>query len=322
MKNFGNFEFEGSPITGLEYKGKAAMVVSQMGPLLQYKDEKSLLRLISRLTERNDLRAGIEFDHLFGDEAQAVARVVNSATSNRVGQIKVIYEEGLIAIAMAAHTPVAQKLRHYLIDVVFPAFKAFQAGESNPLPLPPAAGGSLPYKESRELRLRRAQEAKGLLLLSRTCSEPLMAREYQRRAGLVLSGHADLVAVAAPQQALPLKSSGLVRAEEKAKRNAEGFYTAADCVYRAQREFHCTGGLNRQAWGRMGRKAGVKGVPGLCIRDVPAYGRIAEYHDGDGAAHKHWQWNEKGYQTIVRGLKKAGLIGDARALELIHGGVQ
>jgi len=312
MNVFGEFEHEGNTLTGLEYKGRPAFLLFEAEALLGYAP-KSLTASVRRLRESGELIEGEDYIMVKGKDFSALRAVVDSLSTASRNAI-LLFESGLTLLAMLAKTEVGREVRLKIRREIIPAFKQLQAEAEQPKPRPIPEPGDL--KSMREHRLARAQRAKGLLLLAKTCGDPEKALAYKRQAGEVLVGEPVAVQVGGSA------TSPMVTSKATAEAAPKGYWRASRCCEWVMETYEVAKELTTQRWGNVANATGAwwNGERALGLRMFEdTTGQLwgkRDTHLPDGTLTRATFYSPRARKMIVERLQTIGFIGAKRGAQL------
>lgn len=312
MNVFGEFEHEGNTLTGLEYQGRPAFLLFEAEALLGYAP-KTLAKKVRVYMDDGELVEGEDFRLLKGSDLRALKSVV-PRIGTRQNRAMLLFESGLTLLAMLAKTEVGRQVRLKIRREIMPAFKQLQAEAEQPKPRPIPEPGDL--KSMREHRLARAQRAKGLLLLAKTCGDPEKALAYKRQAGEVLVG--EPVAVQVGGSATP----PMVTSKATAEAAPKGYWRASRCCEWVMETYEVAKELTTQRWGNVANATGAwwNGERALGLRMFEdTTGQLwvkRDTHLPDGTLTRATFYSPRARKLIVERLQSIGFIGAKRGSQL------
>lgn len=129
--------FEGHPITAIEYRGRPMVLPREVGAALGYANPGLVAKNVgSRWTE--DLVEGRDHFLLDGDELALFRGVVADRDDPSLwgGRLLLLTESGAQLVAMLSRTPRARAFRRWIVDVLIPEWKRLHtAPPPSPAPL-------------------------------------------------------------------------------------------------------------------------------------------------------------------------------------------
>jgi prophage antirepressor-like protein len=179
MKNsIVKFEFEGKPLTVVEYKGRPAFIAKEVGERLGYADNGGKITTHISGDWKESFQEGKHFIVVRGAELSDLKKIFydtlkygvaeNVQKMEKTTQLMLLFEAGIHKVTLKSNKPEAERLQDFIVDHVMP--QLVRDGQFSPDRHVDEKGQMHGTKESpdlqhrllREDRLNRKMKAEGL----------------------------------------------------------------------------------------------------------------------------------------------------------------
>lgn len=160
MSDLQRFEFEGKPLTVIEYKGEPVWMAREVGELLGYADGSRLQRKINGDWSEEFLD-GKDVLRIKGEDLADFRELVGPDSGlSKARALMLLTESGINLAAMKTNKPVGRKLRRWLASDVLPAIRrtgSYSAPSPAQVESPDARERRLMLREERLAAQMRAK---------------------------------------------------------------------------------------------------------------------------------------------------------------------
>jgi prophage antirepressor-like protein len=135
MTDLIRFEFEGSPIDVIHFRGRRVWIAKQVGAALGY--AKDGARLAERITKEwaEELDEGEDYEVLRGrdlSDFKEIGRLTTESVVSRTPQLTVLYTSGMSIVFQLSRMPRCRPMRKWFGRVVFPQLASTGRYEPDP----------------------------------------------------------------------------------------------------------------------------------------------------------------------------------------------